>query len=71
MWSAHYENESEVKCNDEIQHGFLTENQYVAQVIHCMNHSLAEPHFISQPDSIDLLCDINLPKKIDLNLQLL
>jgi hypothetical protein len=44
MWSADNENgrenerESQAKCNDEIQHGLLTENQYVAQV-----HSLYEP----------------------------
>jgi hypothetical protein len=30
--------------------------------IQCMNQSLTQPHFISQPDSIDLLCDINLSK---------
>jgi hypothetical protein len=28
-----------------------------------MNHSLTETHFISQPDTIDLLCDVNLHKK--------
>ena len=38
MWSADNENESEVKCNDKIQHGLLTENQYFAQV-----HSPYEP----------------------------
>jgi hypothetical protein len=38
MRRADNENESEAKCNDEIQHGLPTENQYVAQV-----HSLYEP----------------------------
>ena len=40
MWTADNENESEseAKCNDEIQHGLTTENQYVAQV-----HSMYEP----------------------------
>jgi len=40
MWRTDNENESEneAKCNDEIQHGLPTENQYVAQV-----HSLYNP----------------------------
>jgi hypothetical protein len=34
MWSVNVENESDVKCNHEVQHSLLAENQYNVDNIH-------------------------------------
>jgi hypothetical protein len=63
MWSADNENESESDANVMTKFSMVNSRKIntLLKFIHCMNQSLTEPHFISQPDSIDL-CDIYLSK---------
>jgi hypothetical protein len=60
MWSADNENESESDANVMTKFSMVNWRKIntLLKFIHCMNQSLTEPHFTSQPDSIDLLFDI-------------
>jgi hypothetical protein len=60
--SADDENESDIKCNDEMQHGLLTEDQYVGASFSEPPSSLTGPHFISLADLSHLVGVPNLSK---------
>jgi hypothetical protein len=62
-WSVHYENESDVKCNDEAQHGLLFENHHDVDSPSEPSCLSTDPHLISEADLNDLVCDLNLSKK--------
>jgi hypothetical protein len=53
-WSVDDENQSDIKYNDEAQHGLLLGNQCDVEPLFEPSYSSTDPHLISQVDRIDL-----------------